>query len=230
MKSFAVLGLLMTLSLSTANAKGLDQACLSQVVAAVNKYDTYPGGSVYALRILKHGASSSEILIGHSDEVDPTDYLVKVKHQSSKCKVLSIDFSTDGADVADYTDAETKAVADIMIQQEKVLTEKALQLFKKIAVSGYDNRLLCIKDGIVTARVPMTNWASNDRKTATGTLNSFPRKITAGEPGLATAGKKTLVSESEFQRIYKVSGYFTDSEDSADLCLIEDKILLEQVQ
>jgi hypothetical protein len=80
------------------------QACLDKVVAAVNKHHTLAEGSVYALRVVYNGDSAFVALVGHSDETEPTDYLVTVKKH--KCKMESIVYTNEAGDVEEYTDDE----------------------------------------------------------------------------------------------------------------------------
>lgn len=80
------------------------KVCLKKVVAAVNKHHTMAEGSVYALREIYNGDYASVLLVGHSDETDPTDYLVTVERQG--CVVKSIVYTNDAGWVEDYTDEE----------------------------------------------------------------------------------------------------------------------------
>ena len=84
--------------------KAPDKACLKTIVAAVNKHHTLAEGSVYALRQIYNGQSAFTVLVGHSDETDPTDYLVTAKHKG--CEIASIVYTNDAGDVEEYTDAE----------------------------------------------------------------------------------------------------------------------------
>jgi hypothetical protein len=94
--------------LSSVNAfagkQPLTQNCLDKVVEAVNKHHTLAEGGVYALRVLYTGNSAASLLVGHSDETDPTDYLVTVKRTG--CEVKSIVWTNEASDVEEYTDSE----------------------------------------------------------------------------------------------------------------------------
>jgi hypothetical protein len=105
MKHF-ILALALTLipALGQAANEAPTKACLKKVVAAVNKHHTLAEGSVYALRVLYNGELASSLLVGHSDETDPTDYLVTVDKR--KCSVKSIVYTNDASGVEEYTEAE----------------------------------------------------------------------------------------------------------------------------
>lgn len=94
--------------LSSVNAFGgkqaLPQSCLDKVVNAVNEHHTLAEGAVYALRVLYTGDSAASLLVGHSDETDPTDYLVTVKRAG--CEIKSIVWTNEASDVEDYADDE----------------------------------------------------------------------------------------------------------------------------
>ncbi|HVJ65155.1 MAG TPA: hypothetical protein VM901_07865 [Bdellovibrionota bacterium] len=81
-----------------------DKDCLKKIVAAVNKHHTLAQGRVYALRQIYNGQSAFAVLVGHSDESDPTDYLVTTEHKD--CKIASIVYTNDASDVEEYTKDE----------------------------------------------------------------------------------------------------------------------------
>ena len=78
--------------------------CLRKVVDAVNKHHTLAEGSVYALRQLYNGEFASVLLVGHSDETDPTDYLVTVEKKD--CKIKSIVYTNEASGVEEYKPSE----------------------------------------------------------------------------------------------------------------------------
>ena len=51
----------------------LDRDCLKKVIAAVNKQHTLAEGSVFAIRDIYTGYQASALLVGHSDETEPTE-------------------------------------------------------------------------------------------------------------------------------------------------------------
>lgn len=216
------------LSISTLNATAasLDQACLGQVVSAVNKHHTLAEGAVYALRVLYTGEFASALLVGHSDETEPTDYLVVVDQSNEKCLVKTITTTNEAGDVVEYSQAEQDVLSQIYAAQEKALVSKALALIEKVPSSGYDVRTLCIKGNDVTAIVPASHWSKNDRKTATGRVDNFPKKIELKKAAIEIVGKKAvLVSGTEGAGIYRILGTVYGKE--ADICLVEQKPVLE---
>ena len=104
MKNVILAFALLTSVNAFAAKKPVSQACLNKVVAAVNKHHTLAEGGVYALRVLYTGDFAATMLVGHSDETDPTDYLVTV--EINGCKVKSIVWTNEAGDVEDYTEAE----------------------------------------------------------------------------------------------------------------------------
>lgn len=103
MKRFAVVGLFLSMS-AMAAPKPVEKVCLQKVVDAVNKRHTLAEGSVYALRTLYNGAFAATLLVGHSDETDPTDYLVTVEKKG--CKVKAIVYTNEASGVEEYSDSE----------------------------------------------------------------------------------------------------------------------------
>jgi hypothetical protein len=104
------LGLLvLTLSLLTVQSQAAQRAptvaCLKKAVAAVNKHHTLAEGNVYALRELYNGEFASVLLVGHSDETDPTDYLVTVETRRG-CVVKSIVYTNEASGVEDWKESE----------------------------------------------------------------------------------------------------------------------------
>lgn len=87
-----------------AGDKSLTKGCLKKVVDAVNKHHTLAEGSVYALRVIYDGEFASSLLVGHSDETDPTDYLVSVEKEG--CKIHSILWTNEAGGVEEYTESE----------------------------------------------------------------------------------------------------------------------------
>ena len=87
-----------------ASKQALPQSCLDKVVKAVNEHHTLAEGGVYALRVLYTGDFAASLLVGHSDETDPTDYLVTVKRAG--CEVKSIVWTNEAGDVEEYADGE----------------------------------------------------------------------------------------------------------------------------
>ncbi len=81
------------------------KAYLKKVVAAVNKHHTLAEGSVYALRELYNGDFASVLLVAHSDETDPTDYLVTVETGRS-CALKSIVYTNDSNGVEEWHESE----------------------------------------------------------------------------------------------------------------------------
>ena len=120
------LTLAMTLS-SVAQANKLDKQCLTKVVNAVNKHHTLAEGSVYALKELYVGAFGAAVLVGHSDETDPTDYLVCL-NTSKNCLIKSIVYSNEAGSVNEYTKAEHQTVSDIYASQSNSRRTKSLEL------------------------------------------------------------------------------------------------------
>jgi hypothetical protein len=109
------------------------------------------------------------------------------------------------------------------------LSDKALELLERLPVSGYDNRVLCIVGNDVTAVVPMTHWAKNDRRVATGPVGFFPQEIKLGDAKIVTGigdGGKVLVKHvGSYNDIWAVRG--TVDGVKADICLVEEKPVLE---
>lgn len=225
----AVLATLLSVSISYAGngdtgSASLESSCLSKVVAAVNKHHTLAEGAVYALRVLYTGTFGSAVLVGHSDETDPTDYLVSVD-RSKNCAIKSIVYAEEANHVTDYTKLETAAVDEIYAIQKKELVEKALELIEKVPQSGYDVRVLCITGDKVAAIVPMTHWSANDRKLATGNLASFPQK-TVSDTNVIKIGKtRDLVKGDDRNGLFVATGYVNDKR--ADICIQESKPVLE---
>ena len=166
----SMIGLAVIAAAINIQASELNLECLGEVISKVNQQHTLAEGSAYAVRILHTGEFNSVVLVGHSDETDPTDYLVIVNHQNSACKVGSIAVASEAGGVAEYTSAESKLLDDAIDARLKVTTQKAIALMDKIPTSAYDAKLICVVGDKVTARVPMTHWAKNDAKTMTGTL------------------------------------------------------------
>jgi hypothetical protein len=82
----------------------VSNTCLKKVVDAVNKHHTLAEGSVYALRVLYTGDFAASIMVGHSDETDPSDYLVTVEKKD--CKIKSIVYTNEAIGVEQYTESE----------------------------------------------------------------------------------------------------------------------------
>lgn len=104
MKSFIVVTLLATSAFALGTKKAPSQDCLKKVVAAVNKQHTLAEGSAYALRVVYAGEFASTLLVGHSDETDPSDYLVTVEKKD--CKIKSIVYTNEAIGVEEYSAAE----------------------------------------------------------------------------------------------------------------------------
>lgn len=205
-----------------AQASEIKRSCLAKVVSAVNKHHTLAEGAAYALRVLYAGHFGAALLVGHSDETDPTDYVVSVD-LTKNCQIKSIVYAEEAGHVTEYSAEERDLVSELFLE------EKALELIQKVPSSSYDNRVLCIQGQKVTAVVPMTHWAKNDRKTATGDLYEFPKKITSGEAAIEISGsEQTLLSGSVDNGFYLVSGSVNGK--PADICLQEVKPLLESVK
>jgi hypothetical protein len=222
----SILGLLVFLAMANTQAASLDKACLSKVVTAVNKHHILAEGSVYALRFLFQGEFAAALLVGHSDETDPTDYLVTVD-KTRNCSVKSIVVTNESSDVVEYTKEEGDLVNEIYKEQEKALIAKALELIEKVPQSGYDVRTLCITDSSVTAIYPRSHWSEQDQKIATGNLTQFPIEVAVAKPPIKILSKKLsqLVSGNENNGIYLVHG--TVDGKVADICLLESKPVLE---
>ena len=104
MKGWVLMGLFLSVSAIASPKASLEKSCLKKTVAAVNKHHTLAEGSVYALRELYNGEFASVLLVGHSDETDPTDYLVTVEKKG--CKVKSIVYTNEASDVEKYSESE----------------------------------------------------------------------------------------------------------------------------
>ena len=104
MPLIAIAALIVSANAFAAARPSLPEACLKKAVAAVNKQHTLAEGASYALREIYNGDSASVILVGHSDETDPTDYLVTIDRRG--CKVKSIVWTNDSSGVEEYSDSE----------------------------------------------------------------------------------------------------------------------------
>lgn len=82
----------------------LSRECLIKVINEVNENHTIAEGNVYALRTLYSGDFATALLIGHSDETDPTDYLVTVEAEG--CKTVSRVRTNEASGVEEYSDKE----------------------------------------------------------------------------------------------------------------------------
>ncbi len=205
----------------------LESSCLAKAVRQVNRKHTFADGGAYALKILYSGSFGSSLLVGHSDETDPTDYLVSVEHNGeTKCKIHSIVYAEDGSRVYDYSTSDKKLFADLNNVYKIDLTEVALKLLDKIPESGYDNRVVCIVGKQVTGRLPMTHWLKNDRKVVTGSRSSFPALISETRPEIKLQDEVIdQVRGTDMSGIYLTNG--TVDGKAADICLVENKPVLE---
>ncbi|MCE3010867.1 MAG: hypothetical protein LW875_09670 [Proteobacteria bacterium] len=97
-------GLLIVSSVSFAKNSSLSKDCLKKVVASVEKQHTNAEGGVYALREIYSGQWASALLVGHSDQTDPTDYLVTVEKEN--CKIKSIVWTNESFRVENYKPSE----------------------------------------------------------------------------------------------------------------------------
>jgi hypothetical protein len=222
----SILMVILVMSAFSTQAKNLEMACLGKAISKVNAHHTLAEGSAYAVKILHDGNFGASLLVGHSDETDPTDYLVVID-KSKDCKVISMTVADESGDVNQYSDEESALLVTAEKTYQKELVVKGLQLMKAIPASGYDTKLLCISGETVTARVPMTHWSKNDRKTMIGSLLKFPAKTSDGEPKIEISKnqKGILVEGSDQNGVRQVRGYVKNH--MADFCLIEVKPVLE---
>ena len=103
MKNYMVLALLLVSSVAVAGENTPSNDCLKKVVQAVDKKHKANEGVVIALRELYSGEYASALLVGHSDENTPTDFLVLV--DKNGCKLKSM-LTTNEAESEKYTPAE----------------------------------------------------------------------------------------------------------------------------
>jgi hypothetical protein len=103
-----ILGLTLAISVGAQAAKSpLSESCKDKVVTAVNKHhekNLNSEGGVFAIRDLYNGEFASVLLIGHSDETDPSDYLVTV--EKKRCVVKSIVYTNEASDTEEYSQDE----------------------------------------------------------------------------------------------------------------------------
>lgn len=225
MKSILVTSLAISIVSISAYAKNIDLACVGKAVSKVNSSHIAKGGA-YAVKILHDANAAATVLIGYSDDEDPIDYVVVVD-KISDCKIVSVTVADDEGDVSQYSNADTAFLDQANAAYGKVLVSKGLELMKKIPTSGYDNKILCIRGDKVTARVPLTHWSRNDRKTMLGTLSNFPSKIMEGQASIVIpkSQKGILVDGTEHNGTYQVTGYVL--EQQAEVCLMELKPVLK---
>ena len=208
------------------NANAVEKSCLTKVVNAVNKHHTLAEGSVYALRTVYEASFGAALLVGHSDETDPTDYLVTVD-LTKNCQIKSIVYTEDASNVQEYTYAETQLVEQIYKEQTEALNKKALELIKLLPESGYDTRTLCIFGDKVVGQIPMTHWSAKNRKTAVGTVNKFPAKILNKEPKIEiyNPNKGLQLEGNEYAGFFAYRGGIGNT--ASDVCVAESKPVLE---
>ena len=111
----------------------------------------------------------------------------------------------------------------------------ALQLIKKMPASGYINRQLCIRDGLVYGTYGIQSWAVSGL--SVGTLSDFPKsstQITAKmkvpfsieyPKGPQDWGRFQLLEGKQENGFFRSSGVVGSK--PADICVFESKPVLE---
>lgn len=124
-QTFGMVGLLTAASVLADGAKtprveALDSACLRRAVAraVVNATLINEEASAQALRQVFVGGLGAVVLVGVSDETEPSDYLVTIDRSAQEngkrgCKIVSTIVANDGS-VETYTEAEIKALAELI--------------------------------------------------------------------------------------------------------------------
>ncbi|MBS1983984.1 MAG: hypothetical protein JST16_07405 [Bdellovibrionales bacterium] len=92
-----------------ANAAGsfqkISKDCIETAAAAANKARHYEGSEAYGARVLHDEIFGAAILVGISDEVDPSTYVVLVDKTDDRCRIKGV-VLTNEADSIEFTPDE----------------------------------------------------------------------------------------------------------------------------